>query len=428
MGSFKADTLGSEWPCKDLDLIIPGFNTRKAYFLIVETTKDEVVVSNPRQATLDIAPARAYRLHDPSQGSDKNDLHIIPSTRFQGSKRKILPWLHEILSDIRFDTVLDAFGGSACVSYLLKRMGKKVTFNDRLRWNYILGQAVIVNNRVTLNDNDVDRILAPRADYPWGKVVSTNFKGIYYLDSENEWIETVTTNILKLTGYSQEILRYKRALAFYALFQACLVKRPFNLFHRRNLDVRLRDVSRSFGNKTTWDTPFADWFRRFVVEANGLVFDSQKPSRAINRDVFDIDPSGFEMVYLDPPYVKKTPRREATDYFRYYHFLEGLATYRTWAQRIDFSTQNRRLKENRRKLAFIPDKATDSFDRLFQHFRNSKIVLSYKAGGIPSVDTLRRLLKKYKSNVNLITKPYVYALNRQNGDKSLNRECVLVGV
>jgi len=395
---------------------------------MVATTKDGLVVSNPRQATLDIAPARAYRLHDLSQGSDKNNLHIIPSTRFQGSKRKMLPWLQEILSDIRFDTVLDAFGGSGCVSYLLKRMGKKVTFNDHLRWNYILGQAVIVNNRVTLNDNDVDRILAPKTDYPWGRVVSTSFKGIYYLDSENEWIDTVTTNILKLTGYSQEILRYKRALAFYALFQACLVKRPFNLFHRSNLDVRLRDVSRSFGNKTTWDTPFGDWFRRFVVEANGLVFDSQKPCRAINRDVFDIDPSGFEMVYLDPPYIKKAPRRQSTDYFRYYHFLEGLATYRTWAERIDFSTQNRRLKENRRELAFIPNKATDSFDRLFQHFKNSKIVLSYKAGGIPSVETLRRLLKKYKSNVNLITKPYVYALNRQNGNKSLNRECVLVGV
>ena len=150
--------------------------------------------------------------------------------------------------------------------------------------------------------------------------------------------------------------------------------------------------------------------------------------KAINLDVFDIDPSGFEMVYLDPPYIKKAPRKEGTDYLKYYHFLEGLATYHTWAGRIDFLTQNRGLKENRKEMAFIPSKAIESFDRLFQHFRNSKIVLSYKAGGIPSVDALRRLLKKYKSNVNLISKPYAYALNRQNGNKSLNRECVLVGV
>jgi len=396
--------------------------------LTMETTKHEVVVSDFRQATSDIVPVRKSRLRHLSKGSDKNDLHIIPSTRFQGSKRKMLPWLHEILSDLRFDTVLDAFGGSGCVSYLLKRMGKKVTFNDCFRWNYILGQAVVANNRVSLSNEDVDQILAPRTDYPWGKVVSTNFKGIYYLDSENEWIDTVTTNIFELTGYSEEILHYKQALAFYALFQACLVKRPFNLFHRRNLDVRLRDVPRSFGNKATWDRPFSDWFHRFVMEANGLVFASQKPCRAINSDVFDIDPSGFEMVYLDPPYVKKTPARSGTNYLRYYHFLEGLATYHTWEERIDFSTRNRRLKENREELVFIPDKAIDSFDRLFKQFRDSTIVVSYTAGGIPSIDTLRRLLKKYKSNVKLITKPYVYALNRQNGDKRLNRECVLVGV
>ncbi len=371
---------------------------------------------------------RRYRPHHSLQSSDNNDLRIIPSTRFQGSKRKILPWLHEILSDIRCDTVLDAFGGSGCVSYLLKRMGKQVTFNDCFSWNYILGQAIVANDQVTLSDDDVDRLLAPRTEYPWGQVVATNFSGIYYLDSENEWIDKVTTNILELTGYSEEVLHFKQALAFYSLFQACLVKRPFNLFHRRNLDVRLRDVSRSFGNKVTWERPFSDWFRRFVIEANSLVFDSQKPCRAINCDVFDIDPSGFDMVYLDPPYVKKTPVRGCTNYLRYYHFLEGLATYHSWAERIDYSTRNRRLKENREELLFTPDNVIDSFDQLFKQFRDSTIVVSYKAGGIPSVDTLKRLLKKHKSKVKLITKSYVYALNRQNGNKRLNRECVLVGV
>jgi len=388
--------------------------------------ENEVAFLNPMQTTVDIVPAKRYKMHHLSKDDD-SDLHIIPSTRFQGSKRKILPWIHEILSNIPYDTALDAFGGSGCVSYLMKRIGKEVTFNDCFRWNYILGRAVIANNHVTLSDEDIDRILEPRADYPWGKVVTENFKDIYYLDSENEWIDTVTTNILEMTGYPKEILDSKQALAFYALFQSCLVKRPFNLFHRKNLNIRLRNVPRSFGNKTSWDTPFAEWFRRFVAEANELVFDSQKSCSAINRDVFDIDPSGFELVYLDPPYVKKTPIKEGVNYLRNYHFLEGLATYQTWAERIDFSTLNRQLKENRSDLAFIPEKATESFNKLFRQFRNSVIVVSYKAGGIPSMETLRRLLKKYKTNVKLISKPYVYALNKQNGNKKLNRECLLIG-
>ena len=306
-------------------------------------------------------------------------------------------------------------------------MGKKVTFNDCFRWNYILGQAIISNNCVTISDNDINQILSPRDDYPWGKVVSNNFKDIYYLDSENEWIDTVTTNILELSGYTNKILRYKKALAFYALFQACLVKRPFNLFHRKNLNLRLRDVPRSFGNKTTWDKPFADWFRLFIEEANCLVFSSQNICRTINSDVFKINPSCYDIVYLDPPYVKKARERSSTKYLRYYHFLEGLATYHSWADRIDFSTRNRRMKESCKEIPFTPNKVIDSFDQLFKKYENSTIVVSYKAGGIPSVDTLKRLLKKYKNNVRLITKPYTYALNRQNGDKKLNRECVLIG-
>ena len=54
-------------------------------------------------------------------------LKIVPTTRYQGSKRKILPWLYECLRNYEFHTVLDAFGGTGMVSYLFKRMGKRVT-------------------------------------------------------------------------------------------------------------------------------------------------------------------------------------------------------------------------------------------------------------------------------------------------------------
>ena len=37
-------------------------------------------------------------------------LKAIPTTRYQGSKRKILPWLYECMKGYEFHSVLDAFG------------------------------------------------------------------------------------------------------------------------------------------------------------------------------------------------------------------------------------------------------------------------------------------------------------------------------
>ena len=37
----------------------------------------------------------------------------------------------------------------------------------------------------------------------------------------------------------------KQALAYFALFQSCIIKRPYNLFHRKNLYVRTKEMKRS---------------------------------------------------------------------------------------------------------------------------------------------------------------------------------------
>src|SRR4051812_953824 len=61
-----------------------------------------------------------------------------PQLRFMGSKHRLLPWLHEILAPLEFDTALDAFSGSGCVAYLFKSMGKEVTTNDFLNFTSVL--------------------------------------------------------------------------------------------------------------------------------------------------------------------------------------------------------------------------------------------------------------------------------------------------
>ena len=88
-------------------------------------------------------------------------------------------------------------------------------------------------------------------------------------------------------------MRHRRALAWFALFQACIAKRPYNLFHRRNLDMRTADVGRTFGNKAAWDRPFEVHFRKYARQANAAVFDNALPCTALILDVALVRSAGM---------------------------------------------------------------------------------------------------------------------------------------
>ena len=86
-------------------------------------------------------------------------LVFLPSTRYQGSKHKILEWIDYYTKDLDFGTVLDAFGGTGCVGYMYKKNGKQVFYNDSLKFNHYVGLALIENKEIILNDEDLDFIL-----------------------------------------------------------------------------------------------------------------------------------------------------------------------------------------------------------------------------------------------------------------------------
>lgn len=327
---------------------------------------------------------------------------LLPSTRYQGSKAKLMPWIWEHLRRLDFHTALDAFGGSGVVSYWLKRQGKQVTYNDYLRFNYYIGLAIIENNRTYLTEDDVAAILAPVPGKSYRHFIAETFRGIYYTDEENEWLDIVVQNLENVCDL------YKKALGYYALIQACLVKRPFNLFHRSNLYLRLAEVPRSFGNKTTWDRPFEEHFRRFVAEVNALVFDNGQPNRALNQDALDLN-GDYDLVYLDPPYTTAAGR--TVDYLAFYHFLEGMVNYDQWARKIDYSTKHRRLQE-RPNIWNEPQKVREGFRLMFEKFRHSILVVSYRSDGIPTVEQIVEDMRRLKRRVTVARlSDYQYVLS-----------------
>lgn len=354
-------------------------------------------------------------------------LKTVPTTRYQGSKRKILPWLYDCLEGYDFHSVLDAFGGSGMVSCMFKRMGKKVTYNDLYTFNLLIGESIIENNRILLSEYDVEFLLLTNNEA--NTFIFDNFRGIYYLDEENQWLDNIICNIESLnTLYRGTKLKYKKAIAYNALFQSCLAKRPYNLFHRKNLDMRTRDVCRSFGNKATWDKPFSEHFRAFVKEINKSVFYSKEKCKAMCNDVFDIRTAHFDLVYLDPPYLKNCGEsNESSDYLKCYHFLEGIARYRHWVDLIDKETLNKRIRASYALNYFKPSASLNVFEKLIVKFRKSIIALSYRYGGTPTIDELSALILKHKEHLDVYHRHYKYALNKQNGNAEQNREFLLIG-
>jgi|694.fasta_scaffold51953_4 adenine-specific DNA-methyltransferase len=348
----------------------------------------------------------------------------FPSTRYQGSKRKIVPWIYKNTKDLKFRTVLDGCGGSASVSYLFKKMGKQVSYNDKLEFNFHIGRSLIENQNVIFSKEDVHHLLNNDLNNP--NTISKLFSGIYYLDQENSWLDNVGYGILNMNHYTGNILEIKKSIAYNALFQACLTKRPFNLFHRNNLQIRTKDVKRNFGNKKTWEKDFSSVFEHFIDEINSKVFDSGIPCNSLNKSIFEIDEIGYDLVYLDPPYHNKERTNETSNYHQCYHFLEGIVNYDNWESMIDYNSKNRRLLKNDAENLFSKTNIYQSFEVLISKFRKSKIIVSYKYGGIPSIDYIVKTMKKHKKIVYTRSLPYIYALNKSNGAKT--REVLIIGI
>lgn len=337
----------------------------------------------------------------------------FPKTRYQGSKAKLANWIWDKLAKLEFDTFLDAFGGTGAISYRLKQEKKRVTYNDSLRFNYWIGQALIENSNVWLEDHDIEWILNTY-DNSYPTLIADTFADIYFLDEENKWIDKVITNIRRIKN------KYKRSLAFFALAQSCIIKRPYNLFHRKNLYVRTADVKRSFGNKTSWDRPFESWFKHFVDEANQAIFCNGKTNRATNQDVYSIDGS-YDLVYFDPPYI--SGKGVAVDFRDFYHFLEGLTFYDQWLELIDMTSKHRRLLRQQNDWV-DRNRIYGAFERVFERYEEGTLVVSYRSDGIPSESELIRLLSRFKSDVRIERfRNYQYALSK---NKKSN-EILLIG-
>ena len=336
----------------------------------------------------------------------------FPKTRFQGSKLRFLPFLEATLGKLEFDSAVDVFGGTGAVSYLFKRLGKRVHYNDALLSNHASGLALIENASRTFDVERARALFEPRPGVVYDDFIARTFEGVFYLAAENACLDLAAQNIAAIAH------RVDRALARHALFQACLMKRPFNLFHRKNLSVRTANVKRSFGNKTTWERPFPELCVSAMRAANAAVFDNGEKNRATALDAFEC-PLDAELVYLDPPYVRAN--KSVLRYLDGYHFLEGICRYRQWPALVDHTKLHLPLRAP--ASAFEDARTIEAaLDHLFERAREARfIALSYRDDGFPSIAALSRTLRKLGRRVERVSLANTYALANKR-----SREVLLV--
>lgn len=352
---------------------------------------------------------------------DKHKLKIqpvalpkFPTTRFQGSKRKILPELATALSSIEFKTVLDMFSGSGIVSLMFRYIAKTVSSNDFMLYNQNTAKVFQTFTSEKLNSLDIRKDLNDllhELPLPSESLVSNLYKDIYFIDDENLEIDRFCQNI---NNYDE----FRKNLYIYAVGQALIKKRPYNLFHRANLNMRTKEVKRSFGNKKTWETPIIEHAIKCVNELKKFPIKEMQNSNVTGYNSKDLESfsNDFDLIYLDPPYInsKGTP----VDYSNFYHFLEGLCNYELY-KTADESYPHKPLTQKYSSW-LKADTALEELRNICLKWPTSTIVLSYRSDGLPTPEDVSKAMSINGRKTEIHSAgEYKYALSKTNTNEEL---------
>ena len=335
-----------------------------------------------------------------------NQQHKYPSTRFMGSKSKLIDAIWNVSKEFDFNTVLDLFSGSGVVGYMYKCHDKEVTSNDYMAMAATFSKALIENSKTILLPDEVNHILC---ETETDGFVETVFKGLYFSDEENHLIDVIRTNIDKIED------SYKEAIATASLIRACMKKRPRGIFTytgKRYIDGR-QDLQKSFEQQ----------FREAVDAINNAVFDNGKQNKSSWADSMNLIETNYDLVYMDPPYY--TPQSD-NEYVRRYHFVEGLA--RNWeGVTIQEETKTKKFKSYPTPFS-TREGAITAFQSLFHKYSNSILIISYSSNSQPTKEEMIDLLSSVKKNVRVIPLDYTYSFGTRKTVKRNNvQEYLFVG-
>jgi DNA adenine methylase/adenine-specific DNA-methyltransferase len=303
-----------------------------------------------------------------------------------GSKHRLGARLGEVFAELPPGPAVDAFSGSGVVSYVLKAGGRAVVANDQLAFAAAVTEALVANDEHRLTDDDVATICSGNRD---GRdFIQVTFDGLYFPPEDHQFLDAAWSHVDALEAP-------KRQLAIGALCLAAAWKQPRGVFTITT--PRYDDGRRHLR------MPLEALFREAASAFNEAVFAGAQRCESRQGDALTVT-GEYAVAYLDPPYA---PPRDDADYIKRYHFLEGLATY--WeGQEIMWETRTRKLAK--RHTPFASKRTVrPALERLFEHFKESTLVVSYGSNAAMDVAELESMLRRHKRSVRMLEIPHRYA-------------------
>ena len=337
-----------------------------------------------------------------------------PKWHFIGYKHSIWPWINKNI-DLKYNTVLDLFGGTGVISHGFRLLGKQVFYNDFLIHLQIIASGLLQSNITHyITDDMINEILTFHQSDTGNHFFQDNFSNTYFFPQEAEFIDRIYSNI-----HSSSFDPIQKSILFFALTQTCLKKRPFHTFHGSFLNLRLKSRSKP----QTWDLDMKTTFRQTinsvnnyllqlpnklgVPEISGLMASQAKPEMFTEETI--------DLLYLDPPFISNKKKRSLrfANYLKNYYVLDLLADYNKAPTLLDLETKKFR------KEKYLPSQEMDlwldqnqkkwlkSFESIIENFETSCIVVSYRSDSLISVSQIHEILSSYKT-VQTFQTPHMY--------------------
>ena len=295
------------------------------------------------------------------------------------------------------NTVLDAFGGSQSVAYMMKQLGKRTLTNDFMSFNNHIGKALVENPNITLSSDDVDVLFSENSSPGEFNLMESLFTDLFFTREEAAFADSFRSNVSKLDN------PYKQSLALAVMCRSMTRKVTMGHFAHTQALNYAADPARIKRNRSLI-RPLKELFLELLPGYNAAVFDNQKLNESYNENILDLLPrlKDVDLVYFDPPYCNSH-----ADYQSFYHLLETFVEY--WKDK-QFVNGTKRYEPKRFSGFDKNREAVENMRRMFELSQNIPTwLVSYNDRSYPDIGTMKAMIEPYR---NVIVERKTYSTGR----------------